>query len=135
VGSSGRETRLTVALDQLELSLDGVEPLSAEERVQRWISQQSDETPAVLAGWLFLRDEISRAARAHRWAELRDAEVPFHRESGLRGRTPPSSAALVPMRHVNVCLPVASTPIEINWTRGGYGGVWGHWLMRPQNVA
>lgn len=63
--------RPSLALDQLQLPLDGIEPLSEEAQVERWLAEQSDETPRVYTAVLHLRDAHTRAARAQRWAEVR----------------------------------------------------------------
>ncbi|MFG2021981.1 hypothetical protein [Actinomadura geliboluensis] len=66
----------------MELDLDGVTPLSEEERIARWLREQEQETPEVLAAILILRDVRSRAERTQRWAEIRSIQAPFHREHG-----------------------------------------------------
>lgn len=71
-----------IALNQLELEFEGVTPLSAEERVARWLAEQEDESEEVITAALFLEDGSSRADRAERWAEIRAIQAPYDRAHG-----------------------------------------------------
>jgi hypothetical protein len=75
-------TRPSLALDQLQLALEGVPPLSAEERLERWLADQPEETAQVHAAFLYLRDANTRSARAQRWADLRAVQAPYDRAWG-----------------------------------------------------
>jgi hypothetical protein len=67
---------------QLQLTFDGVTPLSLEERISDWLALQDEETADVLTATLFLTDNESRRRRASRWYQLRCIQAPYHRESG-----------------------------------------------------
>lgn len=64
-------------LDQFELPLEGLNPLTAEERLQRWLSRQDEWSRDVTVALLVLRDGNTRAARSDRWVELRHIEAPY----------------------------------------------------------
>jgi hypothetical protein len=67
-----------VILDQLQLDLEGVEPLSEEDRISRWLSKQTDESEDVFEAALFLHDHNSRGDRAARWFKVRQVRAcPF----------------------------------------------------------
>jgi hypothetical protein len=56
-------------------------PLSEEERVERWLAEQEQESAEVLAA-LILRDSTTIEERAKRWSELRAIQAPYHQANG-----------------------------------------------------
>jgi hypothetical protein len=66
----------------MQLDLEGVEPLSDEERISRWLADQTEETEDVFEAALFLRDHNSRGDRAARWLTVRQVQAPFDTEWG-----------------------------------------------------
>jgi hypothetical protein len=69
-------------VDQLQFTFDEIPPLSLEERVSNWLSQQDEETHDVLTAMLFLGDNDSRRRRASRWSEIRNIQKPYDSKWG-----------------------------------------------------
>jgi hypothetical protein len=73
----------SLIIDQLELPLEGVPPLSVEERVERWLGQQEYESATMFEAVLLLRDGRSRRERARRWFDLRTIQAPYDRSGWM----------------------------------------------------
>jgi hypothetical protein len=67
---------------QLELPLEGIEPLTVAQRVQAWLNAQDDESTSAYIAHLFLQDRRSRKARAARSQEVKSVQAPFDSEWG-----------------------------------------------------
>ncbi len=69
-------------MGQLQLPLEGVEPLTDEERIEAWFYQQERDSADTRTASLFLRDRRTRRARAARWGQIQDIQAPFANASG-----------------------------------------------------
>jgi len=71
-----------VVSKQLQLQLDGVEPLSAAERLDAWLRDQEEDSADSITASLFLQDRRTRRARSARWRELQVVESPYATDWG-----------------------------------------------------
>jgi hypothetical protein len=74
--------RLAIILDQLQLDLPGIEPLSAEERLQRWLDEQAEDTPEVIMVLMLIEDDDTRQERVNRYLDIERTRKPFESDVG-----------------------------------------------------
>lgn len=80
--ADGESNGSPIVLGQLQLSFEGIEPLSDEYRVEAWLHDQEQNTAETRIAALFLRDERTRRARASRWGQVQATQAPFASEWG-----------------------------------------------------
>lgn len=66
-----------IVVRQMQLHLEGIEPLSDEQRVEAWFQEQEHDTADTRTAALFLRDQRTRRARAARWGQVQELQAPF----------------------------------------------------------
>ncbi|GAB3812774.1 hypothetical protein [Kribbella italica] len=71
-----------VVTRQLQLELEGIDPLTDEQRVEAWLREQGTWSADARAAALYLRDRRSRRTRATRWEQLQAIQAPFESEWG-----------------------------------------------------
>ncbi|WP_127553359.1 hypothetical protein [Actinoplanes sp. OR16] len=77
-----RSPNLALVLDQIELDMPGVQPLSTRERLQLWLGDQEEDTPEVIAALMILEDDSSREWRVQLYFDVEAARRPFESEDG-----------------------------------------------------
>lgn len=82
LGDVNRVPHLSLVVDQIELDMPGVPPLSTEQRLRRWLEDQGEETPAVIEALLLIEDDRTRDARVGRYFDIEIARRPFESEDG-----------------------------------------------------
>lgn len=64
---------------QLQLELEGIEPLTEDEQIARWLdSEPNVDSVQYRCGVLKLEDGASRVERAERWARVREIQAPLY---------------------------------------------------------
>jgi hypothetical protein len=66
-----------IVVGQLQFELDGIRPLTLEEKLHQWLSSQEDDTTDVLTASLYVMENRFRRNRASRWHEVLDIQKPF----------------------------------------------------------
>jgi hypothetical protein len=64
---------------QLQLELEGIEPLTEDEKIARWLDSETNvDSVRFRSGVLRLEDSVSRTERAMRWVRVREIQAPFY---------------------------------------------------------